>query len=229
MAIEWSKVKAVRIPEGDCKRVTINGTIVWEKGLPSEYQQVEYIESTGTQYITTDYTPTITENMKIEIGYMFTRIQAGESFLFGSRLNASNIPTFQCEYYSNKWWYCGSGIWQFRNIFRGIGADLNTRYSLVMDENVIAINNFTNAPTETRQNGKAVPIYIFAGNWYGQTRYINKGARIYCLTFTADGVKEAEFVPCYRKSDGEIGMYDLVNGVFYTNSGSGTFIKGEDV
>lgn len=36
-------------------------------------------------------------------------------------------------------------------------------------------------------------------------------------------------VPCYRKSDGEIGMYDLVNGVFYTNSGSGTFIKGDDV
>lgn len=33
----------------------------------------------------------------------------------------------------------------------------------------------------------------------------------------------------HQYNNGEIGMYDLVNGVFYTNSGSGTFIKGEDV
>lgn len=36
-------------------------------------------------------------------------------------------------------------------------------------------------------------------------------------------------VACYRKSDGEIGLYDIVNNVFYTNQGTGTFIKGEDV
>ena len=54
MVIDWSAAKAVKIPEGDCKRVAINGTIVWEKGgLPSEYQQVEYIESDGKSWINT--------------------------------------------------------------------------------------------------------------------------------------------------------------------------------
>lgn len=48
-------------------------------------------------------------------------------------------------------------------------------------------------------------------------------------SFTADGAKEAEFVPCYRKSDGEIGMYDTVSKTFYTNAGTGTFLKGADV
>ena len=37
------------------------------------------------------------------------------------------------------------------------------------------------------------------------------------------------FVPCYRRSDGVIGLYDMENNLFYTNSGSGTFVKGADV
>ena len=38
-----------------------------------------------------------------------------------------------------------------------------------------------------------------------------------------------DMYPCYRKSDNVIGMYDVVNAVFYTNSGTGTFVKGADV
>ena len=37
------------------------------------------------------------------------------------------------------------------------------------------------------------------------------------------------YIPCYRKADNVIGLYDKVNGVFYTNAGSGTFLKGSDV
>lgn len=35
-----------------------------------------------------------------------------------------------------------------------------------------------------------------------------------------------DFIPCVRTSDGAIGMYDTVNGVFYTNAGTGTFTAG---
>ena len=38
-----------------------------------------------------------------------------------------------------------------------------------------------------------------------------------------------DFVPCYRIADSVIWMYDLVNWVFYTNAGSGTFTKWSDV
>ena len=37
------------------------------------------------------------------------------------------------------------------------------------------------------------------------------------------------FVPCYRNSDDEIGLYDLVNSVFYTNEGTVTFKKGNNI
>ena len=38
-----------------------------------------------------------------------------------------------------------------------------------------------------------------------------------------------DFIPCYRKSDGVIGLYDKVEGKFYTNQGSGTFLKGSNI
>lgn len=37
------------------------------------------------------------------------------------------------------------------------------------------------------------------------------------------------FIPCYRKSDNVIGMYDLITKTFYENAGTGTFIKGNDI
>ena len=44
-----------------------------------------------------------------------------------------------------------------------------------------------------------------------------------------NGTKKLHLIPCYRKSDGEIGLYDIVNNIFYTNMGSGEFLKGADV
>lgn len=49
-----------------------------------------------------------------------------------------------------------------------------------------------------------------------------------CVIYYA-GEKIANYVSCYRKADGEIGLYDIVNNRFYTNSGTGTFEKGPDV
>ena len=33
-------------------------------------------------------------------------------------------------------------------------------------------------------------------------------------------------IPCYRNSDNVVGLYDIVNNVFYTNDGTGDFIAG---
>lgn len=57
---------------------------------------------------------------------------------------------------------------------------------------------------------------------------VTKG-KIKSYTQKRSGQEIINLVPCYRKSDGEIGMYDLVSKTFYTNQGTGTFTKGEDV
>ena len=53
--------------------------------------------------------------------------------------------------------------------------------------------------------------------------------RMYSFVLSMSNTKVLDLIPCYRKSDGEIGMYDTVSKTFYTNAGTGTFTKGADV
>ena len=53
--------------------------------------------------------------------------------------------------------------------------------------------------------------------------------KIYSTKVYDDNILIRDLVPCYRKSDNVIGMLDLVNNVFYTNAGSGKFLKGNSV
>ena len=218
MAIEWSKVKAVRIPEGDCKRVAINGTIVWEKGgLPSEYQQVEYIEGDGAQYI--DLNLSIT---RASVGYCrfyFSGSGSVNRFLFGGRtsgiennveFNRNTIQSFSFDY--------GSYLVNRIIIHVPVSAwhELNfTNNAITVDENEYQLTTVSDFSTPKT--------YLFDS--YGKPTGTGWIGRV--SAFRLEG--QCDLVPCYRKSDGKIGMYDLVNGVFYTNSGRGTFIKGEDV
>lgn len=63
---------------------------------------------------------------------------------------------------------------------------------------------------------------------YQQVEYIEITKNQYIDT---NGIDESELklVPCYRKSDNEIGMYDMFSGNFYTNAGTGKFSKGSDI
>lgn len=50
----------------------------------------------------------------------------------------------------------------------------------------------------------------------------------YCKLYDANQII-LDLVPCYRKSDSEPGMYDLVTKQFFTNAGTGEFLVGPDV
>ena len=52
---------------------------------------------------------------------------------------------------------------------------------------------------------------------------------IYSCKLYQDEILLRDYIPCYRKSDSAIGLYDLINDEFYPNSGTGTFLKGVDV
>ena len=56
----------------------------------------------------------------------------------------------------------------------------------------------------------------------------NEDTSIVYLLYDGDNLIR-EYIPCYRKSDGKIGMYDMASGQFFTNAGTGEFLKGEDV
>ena len=66
-------------------------------------------------------------------------------------------------------------------------------------------------------------------NGYTNTPDFFTTAKVYNIKIKEDGVDDVNLIPCYRKSDTEIGMYDVINDIFYSNEGTGTFLKGGDV
>ena len=58
--------------------------------------------------------------------------------------------------------------------------------------------------------------------WYGKVK-------MYTFEIYENGVLIQNLIPCYRKSNNEIGMYDVVGQQLYTNAGTGVFIAGPDV
>ena len=183
--------------------------------LPLEYQAVEYLESTGTQYINTGVQ--LDDTMTIRIKYDYLR--AG--FVFGSR--ASNI-------------YRYSGI---TNESRG---NYNIRYGnaliytqetipsgtvdVVISPNSVVLNGETVSTTAYGNSFYAGNCFLFTTNNSGRPQTgeyaVNRIRR-----FTIDNV--IDLIPCRRKSDNVLGMYDLVNNTFLTNAGTGDFIAGADV
>ena len=188
--------------------------------LPSEYQEVEYIESTSTQYINTGYAPGI--NAEFEIQYMTLERQSYGPYVGGSAIFTIPFPR------------------QTNNIFFGnnCGTQLSashtysstTKYTVKGYPNGTAIINDTAYPCE---RGTKVPsgefcLFTYGGDLANYSVYIGK-VRIYYFKLWDNGELVRDMIPCYRISDNVAGLYDLANNVFYTNAGTGVFLRGNEV
>lgn len=195
--------------------------------LPTEYQEVEYIESTGTQYIDTN--TTIKNETIYDIKAQITQLQetapsGGENFFIGT-MSANNTQyTLRCLVYGNNI-IIQRGQFSVTGVV-SIQKDTNwhTYYS---SKTLCKIDNTTGVPSYTITDSN-LKIFLFKQNRDGYANQ-NSYCRIAYCKIWDDSILVRNFIPCYRKSDNEIGMYDTVNKVFYTNQGTGTFLKGNNV
>ena len=53
--------------------------------------------------------------------------------------------------------------------------------------------------------------------------------RLYSFSILENGESIRNFIPAKRNKDNVIGMYDVIEGKFYTNAGTGTFTAGDEL
>ena len=54
MAIDFSQVKTITIPEGSVTKITDStGNILWDKEIAFPYRRLEYIKFSGAEYVNT--------------------------------------------------------------------------------------------------------------------------------------------------------------------------------
>lgn len=191
--------------------------------LPSAYKEVEYIESTGTQYIDTGfyYAQSTTINVKCKIEATTTDEDIS---VFGcyTTLSTSNGTYYHLTPYANRWYYGTNGT---EGSTGNYPATVGSQYVIDFNNNGSIIINGV-----LLESGK---VFQTNGNLQiskrgGTTNRMGKWKYFYFQIYY-NGTLVRDYVPCYRVADNEIGLYDMANGVFYTNAGTGTFLKGNDV
>lgn len=192
--------------------------------LPNEYQQVEYIESTGTQYISTGIRGNGDLTMKVTMAG-----NANQWWGFGSRVNDATNAYFYANggtgYEYGKAYVNYNVSWDIANDGRLNDGNFHT-YSI--DGGVFLIDSDVLYSFAASSFVSSLNTYLFAFNSNGTVgRFYS--CKVREAEFLTDGVYIGHAFPCYRKSDNVAGMYDIVRDVFLTNAGTGNFIVGPDV
>ena len=197
--------------------------------LPSEYTQVDYVTSSGTQYIDTGFKPNNNSRVIAEIDF---ETSSSSAYAFGYRDGAKTqkfaFSTAENSYianYGTEEKYLGkySGFDAFSYPDKAFTVDRNKTEFFI---NGVRLGK--NSAQEFTCEGN---MYIFALNDNGTAGKFAT-LKLYSMQIYDNGTLVRDFVPCYKGVDNEAGLYDLLNGKFYTNSGKGKLaygIKGQDI
>ena len=191
--------------------------------LPNEYQEVEYLESNGTQYIDTNYAPYKTQS---EIKFQTPTKPSTNCHTMGC-WNENNNRYYVCSY-ANDYFNTAD-----RQGNATVLSSWNNNIHTVIynnENNKVLYDGVQKASVSDLTTQTTGHIYLFA-RYNGTTATEYYHGRIYYLKITDKNANTLvrHLIPCVRKSDSVAGMYDIVNNVFYTNIGTGTFITGEEI
>lgn len=195
---------------------------VYRSLLPKEYQRVEYLESKGTQYINTGL-----KNIMGKFEVDFARNDTTSSvYILGTRQNGTVNSLASTTNYNLLWQFGGAA-------YADIAWNLDTNRHKVIAEasaNELALSfDGTTKSAASSITSNTLNVYLFGRNNDGVLQAIG-GMKLYCFRYWNEyGKLTRDFVPCYRKSDNKSGLYDLVNGEFYTNQGTGEFLIGGEI
>ena len=189
--------------------------------VPAGFIPVEYIESTGTQFINTLLTAG--NSMSLDMQIETTGTTSGERAFFGTTWSVNQYLLFS-----------QGGYFKFAGDGAAICAiDANTPYTITAGGGKVTVLN-EKTGVESSVSGKN-----FGGGsgWciFAHNRAPDNEKGIFRLRSAKVWMEDElvrDFHPCYTNTadGGEvIGLYDTANDVFYTNAGTGVFLRGAEV
>ncbi len=185
--------------------------------LPDGYQQLEYLESTGTQYINSGVRST--NEIECSMDCMLLEESNGEGFIGYNRRSFANNWSY-IRHYSYDIVDYGE-----KRIIVSKKTKLNQRYKIYFGNGYLSIpgaqidekgNKTTSIPNSD--------IYLF-GSYFDSTSVLSRKMRIYELTFSENNNIIAHFIPVLD-SNNRACMYETVTNQAFYNQGKGEFLYG---
>lgn len=204
--------------------------------LPQEFQRLFYLETTGTvHYVDTDIHPTA--NTRIT-ALAQTTVNA-TAHIVGIIDNVSGMSGkrfhLTVKYSAGFYMTGGVGTSESQNISSTSPLKLDAGWNkLTMDaaNKVLSVNDGTTYTLGTSGTLPTESTLRIFGRMSNNPAYSSANpARIADVAIYESGEKTHEFIPCRRKSDGVLGLYDTGDKKFLVNSGSaeGGFLAGPEL
>lgn len=200
--------------------------------LPPEYQQVEWIMGTGSQYILLTFGG-VYEDEEFEMDFWGNGLDRSQSSLFAfGQVNYPKSPRAGDMSFINAL-ICNSSSWGMIG-YRDTVRKKSVVYKYESGRAQVIVDGYKNydSPlvntTYQVTNSKFGLFSYYDGNGI-RVKNGYDTARLTYFSRKVNGEYYWQLYPCYRKMDNKRGMYDIVNDVFYTNNGTGEFEIGAEV
>ena len=189
------------------------------------YTKLEYIESSGTQWIDTGFVPN--QDTRVVFDFEYTKAVSGaQQGVFGSRIALRNAMYLMWTQNGNTGWRDGYGT----ELKYPIGSTISGRVVVDKNKNALSINGTVVYTATYATFNSTYSLYLLTTNNAGSPMIESYPtyARIYACQIYDNGTLVRDLVPA-KRSDGTVGLYDKVNDRFYTNSGTGAFTAGPEI
>lgn len=185
--------------------------------LPEGYTQLNYIQSTGTQYIDTGVVPSTA--LIAEITFACESNGIAENAIFGSAWSASG---YFFMVYSGingfRWHSCGGYT-------DAVVSDLTAKHIAICQTGKLTLDGVEYTFSASGSDStNAVRLFGVTSN-EGYAGAANGIYKLYRCKMHNGNTVYRDFIPCKNVS-GVVGLFDIINNTFYTNAGTGTFIGG---
>lgn len=201
---DFSTLKALTVPEGSVKKITVDGEVKWTKAEAEfSYTPIDYIQFTGSQRIDTG----IICNRDTKIEVKFARESASDKYLLGVRdsANAKSITAYLTS----------SGAWRFGNTYASFSPQVNTIYEAVLSKSGLTVNSskysfgttvnsFETIATLTLGSARSTSGALTSPQFVGKMYYFRM--------YNGDNLV-LDYAPVVR-NDGVYGFFDNVSGEF---------------
>ncbi len=178
--------------------------------LPSGYTRLEYIESTGTQYISTGITPT--ENTKVVIEF--------------NSSSSSGVVFGQDSGYKVNAFMFAMTVVVFDSTKKDISISANAKHTVQVAPKAFKIDDGPSQYIYANKVKAAYPMFLFGNNRNGK---FSEGVamKLYSFKVYKNDVLIADYIPC--KQGNAVGLYDDVAGAMNLPLGTGDFTAGPSI
>jgi hypothetical protein len=181
--------------------------------LPDGYTEVQYIQSTGAQYVDTGFKPNQDSRVLIKL----STSETGSHTVFGADLG-----------WTDDGFALGVGFTHYGKETGTIsGLNNGSPHEVDFNKNIISMDG---KPVLTMGNSTfSVPhnLALFANNRAGGIQEKTTMVLYYCRIYDGNTIIR-DYIPC-KNAAKAVGLYDLIGQKFYGNAGTGSFTAGSAV